>query len=242
MKLKQFRVRGFRCIHDTDLVSVSDATTLIGKNESGKTAILGALVHLNRDYDINEQDICDELVDKLGPDDRIVEGRFELSDAERELMQSALPGISQLTDVLIFRLRDAKTAEYEFPGAKFPKKFACNEAAAPTFLAAIEQLSAIVPPLITAVTEAKEEPESCNSEVQKQPEKPRATTGDGVIKQWEAAVRSLVGAQPFEFKNTDSLFKKVIELATPYVKSAKSATTALEASKKAFKNLFIQDD
>jgi hypothetical protein len=170
MKLKQFRVRGFRCIHDTDLVSVSDATTLIGKNESGKTAILGALVHLNRDHEVNEQDICDELVDKLGPDDRIVEGRFELSDAERELMQSALPGISQLTDVLIFRPRNAKSAEYEFPGAKFPKKFACNEEAAPAFLAAIEQLSAIVPPLITAVTKAKEEPESDGTEEQKEPE------------------------------------------------------------------------
>ena len=134
MKLKQFRVRGFRCIHDTDLVSVSDATTLIGKNESGKTAILGALVHLNKDHEINEQDICDELVDRLGPDDRIVEGRFELSDAERELMQSALPGISQLTDALIFRPRNSKTVEYEFPGAKFRKNLRAMKPPRPRFL------------------------------------------------------------------------------------------------------------
>ena len=100
----------------------------------------------------------------------------------------------------------------------------------------------MVPSLIAAANKPQEEAEPDGSKEAKEPQKPHGSTGEVAIKQWEAAVRSLVDSQPFEFKHTDSLFKKVTEFASPYVKGAKSGAAALEASKKAFKNLFIQDD
>lgn len=47
MELKKIRVQNFKCIDDSGEFAVSDATCLVGKNESGKTALLEALYKLN---------------------------------------------------------------------------------------------------------------------------------------------------------------------------------------------------
>lgn len=47
MKLKNFRVTEFKSIRDSGPVNVEDITCLVGKNESGKTALLSALYKLN---------------------------------------------------------------------------------------------------------------------------------------------------------------------------------------------------
>jgi predicted ATPase len=47
MKLKTVHVRNFRCIEDSTPFNVSDVTPLVGKNESGKTALLAALEKVN---------------------------------------------------------------------------------------------------------------------------------------------------------------------------------------------------
>lgn len=52
----------------------------------------------------------------------------------------------------------------------------------------------------------------------------------------------MLATQTFEFKGADSQFKKVTESAASYVKKNKTAAVALDAAKKAFKSLFIQDD
>lgn len=49
MRLKKVRVRDFRCIEDSDEFSLDTVTCLVGKNESGKTAILKALHKLKSD-------------------------------------------------------------------------------------------------------------------------------------------------------------------------------------------------
>ena len=49
MRLRKFRVRAFRCIHDSGEIKVGDLAAFVGKNESGKTAILEALTLLNKD-------------------------------------------------------------------------------------------------------------------------------------------------------------------------------------------------
>ena len=53
MKLRQYRVREFRSIWDSGLIEIEDRKTcLVGKNESGKTALLHAL---GRDNHWNEK-------------------------------------------------------------------------------------------------------------------------------------------------------------------------------------------
>jgi hypothetical protein len=47
MKLRSIHIRNFRCIEDSGEFHVDDVTCLVGKNESGKTAILAALEKLN---------------------------------------------------------------------------------------------------------------------------------------------------------------------------------------------------
>ena len=84
MRLRTFRVSGFRCIRDSGAVPVGDLAALIGKNESGKTALLQALLHLNKDRPVSDLDRCDEMweVFESEPDFKIVEGTFELTEAE----------------------------------------------------------------------------------------------------------------------------------------------------------------
>ena len=47
MKLKSVQVKNFRSVEDSNEFSVGDITCLVGKNEAGKTAILGALHGIN---------------------------------------------------------------------------------------------------------------------------------------------------------------------------------------------------
>src|SRR2546422_9811583 len=54
MKLVTVQVKNFRCIEDTTSFSIEQVTCLVGKNESGKTAILQALERLNP-FDQNRQ-------------------------------------------------------------------------------------------------------------------------------------------------------------------------------------------
>lgn len=49
MKLRSVRVENFKSINDSNDFSVGDLTCLVGKNESGKTALLQALQRLNPD-------------------------------------------------------------------------------------------------------------------------------------------------------------------------------------------------
>ncbi len=47
MKLIKVRITNFLCIHDSGEFDIDDVTCLVGKNQSGKTAILKALYNLN---------------------------------------------------------------------------------------------------------------------------------------------------------------------------------------------------
>ena len=47
MRLVNIQITNFRCIEDTTPFSIGQVTCLVGKNESGKTAILQALERLN---------------------------------------------------------------------------------------------------------------------------------------------------------------------------------------------------
>ncbi|QPE03351.1 AAA family ATPase [Microbacterium schleiferi] len=60
MKLKSFHVRLFRNIIDSGEIPVDSVTALVGKNESGKSAILQALHHLNPAKPSFALDLLDE--------------------------------------------------------------------------------------------------------------------------------------------------------------------------------------
>jgi len=47
MKLKAFRIMNYKCVDDSGEVPIGDYTVLVGKNESGKTAILRAIHKFN---------------------------------------------------------------------------------------------------------------------------------------------------------------------------------------------------
>ena len=61
MRLRKFRIRAFRCIHDSGEIKVGDLAAFIGRNESGKTTILEALMLLNKEEEVSELDLCDEM-------------------------------------------------------------------------------------------------------------------------------------------------------------------------------------
>ena len=60
MKLTKVRITAFQSIQDSNEVDIGDITCLVGKNESGKTAFLKALYHLNP---INESDSNFDVTD-----------------------------------------------------------------------------------------------------------------------------------------------------------------------------------
>ena len=102
MRLRRFRIRGFRCIHDSGDVTVGDLAAFIGRNESGKTTILQGLILLNRDEIVSELDLCDEMVEELKSEIRIAEGEFELNENEREFVKENFPGLD-IKKLKIFR-------------------------------------------------------------------------------------------------------------------------------------------
>ena len=54
MKLKSLKVQNYKCIEDSNEFSIESVTCLVGKNESGKTALLQALYKLNPDIGKDE--------------------------------------------------------------------------------------------------------------------------------------------------------------------------------------------
>ena len=87
MRLRKFRVRAYRCIHDSGEITVGDLAAFVGRNESGKTTILQALTLLNRDEIISDLDLCDEMSEELKEEIRLAEGEFELNDYETEILK-----------------------------------------------------------------------------------------------------------------------------------------------------------
>ena len=113
MRLRKFRVQAFRCIHDSGDIVVGDLAAFVGRNESGKTTILQALTMLNRDEMISELDLCDEMTERLKSEIRIVEGDFELSHDETEIIKEKFPSL-HLTKLKIFRSNKNPEIQYDF--------------------------------------------------------------------------------------------------------------------------------
>ena len=117
MRLRRFRIRAFRCIHDSGDVTVGDLAAFIGRNESGKTTILQGLILLNRDEIVSDLDLCDEMVEELKSEIKVAEGVFELNEHEREFVKEKFPSLD-IKRLKIFRTNKNPEIQYDFEDGK----------------------------------------------------------------------------------------------------------------------------
>jgi predicted ATP-dependent endonuclease of OLD family len=118
MRLRKFRIRAFRCIHDSGEIKVGDLAAFIGRNESGKTTILEALTLLNKGSKVSELDLCDEMTEELKSEVRLAEGDFELSEKETKLIQEKFPNLQDIKTIKIYRTQTNPRIQYDFGDVK----------------------------------------------------------------------------------------------------------------------------
>ncbi|HXG14472.1 MAG TPA: AAA family ATPase [Candidatus Nitrosotenuis sp.] len=118
MRLRKFRVRAYRCIHDSGEIKVGDLAAFVGRNESGKTTILQALTLLNKEERVSELDLCDEMTEELKSEVVLVEGHFQLSSSETKLIKERFPHLPEITTIRIFRTNKNPKVQYEFGDIK----------------------------------------------------------------------------------------------------------------------------
>ncbi len=114
MRLRKFRVRAFRCIHDSGEIAVGDLAAFIGRNESGKTTILEALTLLNKEEKISDLDLCDEMSEELKSEIKIVDGEFELNAKEVSIIKEKFPNIPEIKKLRIYRTNKNPNTQYDF--------------------------------------------------------------------------------------------------------------------------------
>ena len=114
MRLRKFRVRAYRCIHDSGEITVGDLAAFVGRNESGKTTILQALTLLNKNELVSELDLCDEMSEELKDEIRLVEGEFDLNQHEIGLLKEKFSSLPDIKKIKIFKTNRNPQVQYEF--------------------------------------------------------------------------------------------------------------------------------
>lgn len=118
MRLRKFRVQGYRCIHDSGEIKVGDLAAFVGRNESGKTTILEALTLLNKDTKLSDLDLCDEMTEELKSEVRLVEGEFVLNEKETALIREKFPNLQDIRTMKIYRTNKHPRVQYDFGDVK----------------------------------------------------------------------------------------------------------------------------
>ncbi|MFZ9006594.1 MAG: AAA family ATPase [Nitrosopumilaceae archaeon] len=122
MRLRKFRVRAYRCIHDSGEITVGDLAAFVGRNESGKTTILQALTLLNKDERVSELDLCDEMSEELKEEIHLAEGEFELSQNETSIIKEKFPNLPEIKKLNLFRSNKKPGVQYTFDNIKVSEK------------------------------------------------------------------------------------------------------------------------
>ena len=122
MRLRKFRVRAYRCIHDSGEITVGDLAAFVGRNESGKTTILQALTILNKDENVSELDLCDEMFEDLKEEIRLAEGEFDLNQNETKIVKEKFPNLPEIKKIILFRTNKKQEVQYEFENIKISEK------------------------------------------------------------------------------------------------------------------------
>jgi predicted ATP-dependent endonuclease of OLD family len=118
MRLRKFRVQGYRCIHDSGEIKVGDLAAFVGRNESGKTTILEALTLLNKDTKLSDLDLCDEMTEELKSEIRLAEGEFVLNEKETALIREKFPNLQDIRTMKIYRTNKHPRVQYDFGDVK----------------------------------------------------------------------------------------------------------------------------
>ena len=108
MKLTEFRILNFRSINDSGPIEVGKLTSLVGRNESGKTNLLlalktlnppGGAIDLNKIKDFPRHRRLSECSDNT----EVVSTTWEFSDSERAELTAMFPRAAGVTRVQIGR-------------------------------------------------------------------------------------------------------------------------------------------
>ena len=92
MKLTKVRIKNYKCIHDSTEFDIDDITCLVGKNESGKTAVLEALHKFNSfDHSGNFDHQQDYPLEDLEKNENgVIEATFSLEQEDIEEIERFL--------------------------------------------------------------------------------------------------------------------------------------------------------
>ena len=93
---------------------MGDLAAFVGRNESGKTTILQALTLLNKDEQVSELDLCDEMNEELKDEIRLAEGDFNLSQHETEILKEKFPSLPDIKKIKLFKTNRSQKVQYEF--------------------------------------------------------------------------------------------------------------------------------
>lgn len=152
MKLTSFQITNFRSINDSGPVTVDKLTSLVGRNESGKSNLLlalrtlnppGGVTDLNKIKDFPRHRRLSECTD----DTPVVETEWELDTAEQAELARLFPRAAGLTHVSLGRRYKGPTRWVNFTDLK-PIAFSASEV-----LARIRKIQ----PVIEAAAEKLEE-------------------------------------------------------------------------------------
>ena len=138
MKLLNVRITNFQCIQDSNEFTVDDITCLVGKNESGKSALLQALYRLNPVVDLGESYNVEEdyprdhyvefesQIDNTEVDSTVIEAKFMLEDLDLQNIAKKL-GKNFLIDCeQILTVKKGYLGIIKYSGLKIDKDLESN--------------------------------------------------------------------------------------------------------------------
>jgi hypothetical protein len=113
MKLISFRITNYRSINDSGSISVAKMTTLVGRNESGKSNLLLALAALNPAGGIKPLSSIKDFprhrpLTECNDDTPAVAAKWTLDAAEQAALVAIFPRAAGVTQVEISRSYKAK--------------------------------------------------------------------------------------------------------------------------------------
>lgn len=108
MRLQSFRVKNFRSINDTGLVTIEQLTAILGRNESGKSNLLLALQMLNPPEGAEEVQAIksyprDRRLDECSDKTELLETYWELSEKKRSHLADIFPRAKTVSSIKISR-------------------------------------------------------------------------------------------------------------------------------------------